>query len=185
MAHRGTHSGRVGRHVADADQRARIADKERPTLEKLRGDCPWCWVVCASAAYRKPVAFAPLIIRWGQNASTLGALREVRCEARRPAASELVRRAGQVGAASSENDSSSPWWSRGLIELDEIPERHRKIGSAERVDTDLLLEARDDNRKAKRVEPDSINVRSSDSGSLLLVHLLEFGGDRRPQRHER
>ena len=36
-----------------------------PTLEQLRRGTPWCWVVCEKCLQRRPIAFVPLIIRWG------------------------------------------------------------------------------------------------------------------------
>jgi hypothetical protein len=50
-----------------------------PTLEQLRGDCPWCWVVCERCLHRKPVAFTPLT-RWGPDASSDLLRRSARCE---------------------------------------------------------------------------------------------------------
>jgi hypothetical protein len=41
-----------------------------PTLEQLRRGTPWCWVVCEQCFHRRPVAFVPLIIRWGPDASS-------------------------------------------------------------------------------------------------------------------
>jgi hypothetical protein len=42
----------------------------RPTLEQLRRGTPWCWVVCEGCLHRTAVAFVPLIIRWGPDASS-------------------------------------------------------------------------------------------------------------------
>jgi hypothetical protein len=39
-----------------------------PTLEQLRRGHPWCWVVYQRCLHRRPVAFVPLIIRWGADA---------------------------------------------------------------------------------------------------------------------
>ena len=50
-----------------ADMRA---DTPVPTLEQLRRGHPWCWVVCEHCSHRTPVAFVPLIIRWGPDASS-------------------------------------------------------------------------------------------------------------------
>jgi hypothetical protein len=51
-----------------------------PTLEQLRRDCPWCWVVCERCLHRKPVAFTPFIIRWGPDISSDILRRSARCE---------------------------------------------------------------------------------------------------------
>jgi hypothetical protein len=51
-----------------------------PTLEELRRNCPWCWVVYERCLHRKPVAFTPLIIRWGPDASSDLMRRSARCE---------------------------------------------------------------------------------------------------------
>jgi hypothetical protein len=51
-----------------------------PTLEQLRRGHPWCWVVCERCLHRRPVAFVPLIIRWGPDASSdLLRRRSARC----------------------------------------------------------------------------------------------------------
>jgi len=36
-----------------------------PTPEQLCRGTPWCWAVCERCLHRRPVAFVPLIIRWG------------------------------------------------------------------------------------------------------------------------
>jgi hypothetical protein len=51
----------------------------RPTLEQLRRGTPWCWVVCEKRLHRTPVAFVPLIIRWGPDASSDILRRAARC----------------------------------------------------------------------------------------------------------
>jgi hypothetical protein len=51
----------------------------RPTLEQLRRGSPWCWVVCEHCLHRTPMAFAPLIIRWGPGASSDMLRRSARC----------------------------------------------------------------------------------------------------------
>ena len=51
-----------------------------PTLEELRRTHPWCWVVCERCMHRRPVAFVPLIIRWGADASSDLLHRSARCD---------------------------------------------------------------------------------------------------------
>jgi hypothetical protein len=53
-----------------------------PTLEQLRRGTPWCWVVCEYRLHRTPVAFVPLIIRWGPNASSDLLCRSARCSSK-------------------------------------------------------------------------------------------------------
>jgi hypothetical protein len=50
-----------------------------PTLEQLRRGTPWCWVVCEHCLHRRAVAFVPLIIRWGPDASSDMLRRSARC----------------------------------------------------------------------------------------------------------
>ena len=50
-----------------------------PMLEQLRRGHPWCWVVCERCLHRRPVAFVPLIIRWGPDASSNLIRRSARC----------------------------------------------------------------------------------------------------------
>jgi hypothetical protein len=50
-----------------------------PTLEQLRRDCHWCWVVCERCLHRRAVAFVPLIIRWGPDTSSDALRRSARC----------------------------------------------------------------------------------------------------------
>jgi hypothetical protein len=52
-----------------------------PTLEELRRGSPWFWLVCQRCLHRRPVAFAPLIIRWGPDASSDMLRRSARCSA--------------------------------------------------------------------------------------------------------
>jgi hypothetical protein len=40
-----------------------------PTLVELRKSGSWIWVYCEKCLHRAPVAFVPLMIRWGANAS--------------------------------------------------------------------------------------------------------------------
>ncbi len=43
-----------------------------PTLDQLQREDPWFWVHCAgpNCTHHAPIAFAPLIIRWGFGASS-------------------------------------------------------------------------------------------------------------------
>ena len=41
-----------------------------PTLADLRKHSAWAWVYCERCLHRAPVAFVPLMIRWGRNASS-------------------------------------------------------------------------------------------------------------------
>jgi len=50
-----------------------------PTLEQLRRGTPWCWIVCERCLHRTPLAFVPLIIRWGPDASSDMLRRSARC----------------------------------------------------------------------------------------------------------
>ena len=53
----------------------------RPTLGQLRRLHPWWWVNCAApgCGRHKPVALAPLVIRWGADASSDVLRRSARC----------------------------------------------------------------------------------------------------------
>jgi hypothetical protein len=66
-----------------------------PTLEELRRDCAWCWVVCERCLHREAVAFVPLIIRWGSHAS-----------------SDLLRRSARYGKCGARGGASlqHPSW---------------------------------------------------------------------------
>jgi hypothetical protein len=53
-----------------------------PTLGELqRGSSKWAWVYCESGSchHRAPMAFAPLVIRWGPDASSDRLRRSARC----------------------------------------------------------------------------------------------------------
>jgi hypothetical protein len=41
-----------------------------PTLAELRKSSSWVWVYCEKCLHRAPVAFVPLMIRWGADASS-------------------------------------------------------------------------------------------------------------------
>ena len=86
--------------------RATVAGMERaptiPTLEQLRRSTPWCWVVCERCLHRQPIAFVPLIIRLGPDASSDLLRRSARCSkcllnfARWPHANACRDRGGQM-----------------------------------------------------------------------------------------
>lgn len=52
-----------------------------PTLAQLRGSSCWVWVCCAEFGcnHSSPWAYAPLIIRWGPDASGNVLRRRARC----------------------------------------------------------------------------------------------------------
>jgi len=41
-----------------------------PTLAELREHSAWVWLWCERCQHHAPVAFVPLMIRWGANASS-------------------------------------------------------------------------------------------------------------------
>jgi hypothetical protein len=41
-----------------------------PTLAELREHTAWTWVYCDKCLHHAPVAFVPLMIRWGTSASS-------------------------------------------------------------------------------------------------------------------
>ena len=41
-----------------------------PTLAELREHSAWFWVYCEKCPHHAPVAFVPLMIRWGADASS-------------------------------------------------------------------------------------------------------------------
>jgi hypothetical protein len=57
---------------------SRACEPTRP-LEQLRRGTPWCWVVCEACLHRRPMAFVPLIIRWGPDASSYVLRKSARC----------------------------------------------------------------------------------------------------------
>jgi hypothetical protein len=42
----------------------------RPTLAELRATTSWFWVICNRCPHRAPMAFVPLMIRWGGDTSS-------------------------------------------------------------------------------------------------------------------
>ena len=50
-----------------------------PSLEQLRSQICWWWVICERCLHWVPVALVPLIIRWGANASSDRLRRSARC----------------------------------------------------------------------------------------------------------
>jgi hypothetical protein len=52
-----------------------------PTLAELRKSSAWVWVYCEKCLHRSPVAFVPLMIRWGGDASSDKLRRCARCTA--------------------------------------------------------------------------------------------------------
>jgi hypothetical protein len=57
-----------------------------PTLGQLRRDTPWLWVYCTAGirrncVHKAPMALAPLIIRWGEDASSNVLRQRARCTA--------------------------------------------------------------------------------------------------------
>lgn len=49
------------------------------TLTDLRRHSPWVWLYCERCQHRAPMAFTPLIIRWGPGASSDRLRRSARC----------------------------------------------------------------------------------------------------------
>lgn len=52
-----------------------------PTLGQLRRSSCWVWIHCKACPHHAPAAFAPLIIRWGPDASSDRLRRLARCTA--------------------------------------------------------------------------------------------------------
>jgi hypothetical protein len=50
-----------------------------PTLAELREHSAWVWVYCERCLHHSPVAFVPLMIRWGADASSDKLRRSARC----------------------------------------------------------------------------------------------------------
>ncbi len=50
-----------------------------PTLAQLRRGTCWLWLYCRACPHSAPAALAPLIIRWGANASSDTLRRRARC----------------------------------------------------------------------------------------------------------
>jgi len=55
---------------------------QRPTLAEMRQGAPWLWVWCRNVNCRRksPMALAPLIIRWGGDASSDLLRQSARCK---------------------------------------------------------------------------------------------------------
>jgi hypothetical protein len=51
----------------------------RPTLGQLQRLHPWCWLHCERCQHKAPMAFAPLVIRWGADTSSDQLRRCARC----------------------------------------------------------------------------------------------------------
>lgn len=50
-----------------------------PTLAELRQNSAWFWLWCERCLHRAPVAFVPLMIRWGADASSDRLRHSARC----------------------------------------------------------------------------------------------------------
>jgi hypothetical protein len=72
-----------GRHPHDdPPDRSRRPTRERvpvPTLGQLRKEHCWFWVFCSKCPHRAPMAVAPLVIRWGADASSDKLRASARC----------------------------------------------------------------------------------------------------------
>jgi hypothetical protein len=51
------------------------------TLGELHRCSPWVWIYCEKRPHRSPMAFAPVVIRWGPNASSDKLRQAARCTA--------------------------------------------------------------------------------------------------------
>lgn len=51
------------------------------TLGDIRRRDPWLWIYCTACNRARPIALAPLIIRWGPDAPLEQLRRQARCEA--------------------------------------------------------------------------------------------------------
>jgi hypothetical protein len=62
-------------------RRAREPAPPVPTLAELRGSSPWVWVYCRQndCTHKAPMAFVPLIIRWGPDTSSDRLRQAARC----------------------------------------------------------------------------------------------------------
>jgi hypothetical protein len=73
----------LGREVKSATIRFAMAAKWTnstvPTLAELRQHSAWFWVYCDKCSHRAPVAFVPLIIQWGADASSDKLRRSAKC----------------------------------------------------------------------------------------------------------
>jgi hypothetical protein len=59
----------------------RDTNRAVPTLTELREHSAWTWVYYDQCLHRSPVAFVPLMIRWGDKASSDKLRRCARCTA--------------------------------------------------------------------------------------------------------
>ncbi len=59
----------------------RDSNRAVPTLAELREHSAWTWVYCERCQDHSPVAFVPLIIRWGANVSSDKLRQCARCSA--------------------------------------------------------------------------------------------------------
>jgi hypothetical protein len=59
----------------------RDANSTVPTLAELRKHNSWVWAWCERCQHHAPMAFVPLMIRWGANASSDKLRRRARCTA--------------------------------------------------------------------------------------------------------
>jgi len=50
-----------------------------PTLGEIRENTPWLWLNCPACRHYRPIALAPLIIRWGPDVSSDVLRRSARC----------------------------------------------------------------------------------------------------------
>jgi hypothetical protein len=50
-----------------------------PTLAELRRHSAWFWLYCERCLHHAPVAFVPLMIRWGADASSDKLRQSARC----------------------------------------------------------------------------------------------------------
>src|SRR5207244_3951688 len=111
----------------------------------------------------------------------------VSCTRASAAAPAMTAGRGSAGgpAAVIESHSERGLLGKAFVQGDEIAEGHRKVHGAlgaEGIDTEGILEARDDDRKAQRVEAalDELGVvaESREFALLLGGDLLELGHDR-------
>jgi len=50
-----------------------------PSLGEIRRNTPWLWLNCPACRHYRPIALAPLIIRWGPDVSSDVLRRSARC----------------------------------------------------------------------------------------------------------
>jgi hypothetical protein len=68
-------------HEDAPKRRTREAAPTVPMLAELRSSSPWVWVYCrkTDCTHRAPMAFVPLIIRWGPDTSSDRLRHSARC----------------------------------------------------------------------------------------------------------